>query len=291
MDLAFFTSAAGSLVPTDIARSLWSGNQMHGVALGGALAREIESCAVESGAGDLRPARMTVDLFRAATMDPCRVTARVVRRGRRICLVDAELTQDDRAVARASAILLRATESPDGKVWSPDERPAPPTTDEVPVSQEPRPPYFFSADTGWSQQFGDHQDGSRKMSWNTAVPIVAGEEPTAFQAVASMADGASLVTNWGSGGVEFINTDITLTLARLPEGLEIGLAAVDRVEEAGIAAGVAAVFDRTGPLGNIMVTSLANARRAVDFEHVEFTDDGRRTSGGGPSADRAPEPA
>jgi len=96
-----------------------------------------------------------------------------------------------------------------------------------------------------------------------------------------MADGASLVTNWGDKGVEYINTDITLTLARLPEGLEIGLAAVDRVEHDGIAVGTAAVFDRSGTLGTAVVTSLVNAHRTVDFEGVEYTDSGeRRTTKG-----------
>jgi hypothetical protein len=36
------------------------------------------------------------------------------------------------------------------------------------------------------------------------------------------------------------------------------------------------VFDRAGPLGTAMVTSLANARRPVDFEDVDFSDDGTR---------------
>ena len=40
--------------------------------------------------------------------------------------------------------------------------------------------------------------------------------------------------------------------------------------------GVVAVLDRRGPLGHITVTALANARRPVDFERVEYTDDGGR---------------
>lgn len=59
-------------------------------------------------------------------------------------------------------------------------------------------------------------------------------------------------------------------------GLEIGLTAVDRVEHDGIEVGTAAVLDRMGPLGDAVVTSLATARQAVDFEGVEYTDDGER---------------
>jgi hypothetical protein len=84
-----------------------------------------------------------------------------------------------------------------------------------------------------------------------------------------------MVTNWGSNGVEYINTDITLTLARLPEGREIGLVATDRVSHEGIAVGTATVFDRRGRLGTSVVTSIANAKRSVDFEVHDFKDDPR----------------
>ena len=90
-----------------------------------------------------------------------------------------------------------------------------------------------------------------------------------------------MVTNWGANGVEYINTDIALTLAREPAGIEIGLAATDRVERDGIAVGTATMFDREGPLGTVIVAALANARRTVNFAHVEYSDDGqrRRTDG------------
>jgi len=85
-----------------------------------------------------------------------------------------------------------------------------------------------------------------------------------------------MVTNWGSNGVEYINTDIALTLARTPVGVEIGLLATDRVEHDGIASGTTAVFDRAGALGTVTVAALANARRTVDMGGVEYSDDGQR---------------
>lgn len=112
-----------------------------------------------------------------------------------------------------------------------------------------------------------------------AVPVVPDEPLTGFQAAAASADGASLVCNWGSNGVEYINTDITLTLAREPDGTEIGLLATDRVEHDGIAVGTASVFDRSGPLGTVMIASLANTRRTVDLGSVTYSDDGKRQQG------------
>jgi hypothetical protein len=279
VDLSFFRADGVRLVPTELAQSMWDADQMHGVAVSGALARALEHRVAGLGRAELRPARLTVDLFRPAAMVACEIATVVVREGRRICLVDAVLTQGGDAVARASAVFLAPSADTEGELWSPEHRPGPPPEDLAPPTDVPHVPYFHSADAGWSQQFGDHQNGSRKQSWNCAIPVVAGEPITPFQAVAAVADGASLVTNWGSAGVEHINTDVTLTLARRPDGVEIGLAAVDRVECDGIAVGTVAVFDRRGPLGTAVVTALANTRRTVDMGGIEYQHDGTRTGG------------
>jgi acyl-coenzyme A thioesterase PaaI-like protein len=275
---AFFLADGDLLVPTDMARSMWSENQMHGVAISGALARCGEQAVRSAGRADLVGVRSTVDLFRAATMDPCLLTSEVVREGPRLCLVDVMLAQGGRPVARSSALFLKPTASAPGEIWSPSERASPPPEDVAPPTDDPHVPYFFSS-AGWSQNFGQHQNASRKQSWNSAIPIVAGERLTGYVAAAAVADGASLVTNWGSGGVAYINTDVTLTLAREPVGTEIGLSAVDRIEQDGIAVGTVAVFDRTGPIGTAVVSSLSNAKRAIDFEKVTHPYDERAVPG------------
>lgn len=275
--LSFFVldEASGDLVPTPLAQSSWSTEQLHGVALSGALARAAERAVADLGRTDLRPARHSVDLFRPASTRPCSFETEVVREGPRICLVDATLRQDGERVARAGVLFLKATASGSGRTWSPDDRPEPPPADVAPPSEEPRVPFVHS-EAGWSQRFGDHPNASRKASWSSAVPVVRGERLTPFQAVAATADGASLVTNWGTEGVQHINTDITLAISRLPRGTEVGLVAVDRVETDGIAVGTAAVFDRDGRIGEVVMTSLVNARRSIDFSGVEHRDDGTR---------------
>jgi hypothetical protein len=276
MQLSFFTCGdEDTLVPTEIACSLWSEDQVHGVALSGALARSLELAAAQTGRTDLRPARYTVDLFRPARMQACRVRTSIVREGRRLCLLDAVLEQAGEPVARASGLFVQPSEPPPGEVWEPGTTFGPPPLELAPVSEEPRVPLFSSEQLGWSRSFGEHQNAQRKMTWQTGMPVVAGEKPSPFVAVASIADAASMVTNWGSNGVEQINTDITVTLARLPVSLEVGLAAVDRVSNEGIAVGTAAVFDRVGTLGAAVVSSIANAKRTVDFGGHDFSDDPR----------------
>lgn len=268
-EFALFRADGEQLVPQDIARSLWREDQMHGIATSGALARELERAIAAAGRGDLRPARYTVDLFRGPSMAPCTLRSSVVREGTRLCLVDAVLEQEGRPVARAAALFLAPSEDPAGAVWSSDEVPEPPPLEIAAVSEEPRVPIFRS-DAGWSQDFAAHQNASRKETWQTALPVVAGEKVSPFQAVAAVADATSMVMNWGAAGVEYINTDITLALSRLPVSNEIGLAARERFADDGIAVGTAVVFDRQGAIGTCTVTALANARRAVDFTQHDF---------------------
>jgi hypothetical protein len=275
--LALVRSEGDQLVPQDVARSLWSADQMHGVATSGARARELERAVIALGRHDLCPARYTVDLFRAPSMAACTVRSNVVREGPRLCLVDAVLEQDGRPVARAGAIFLAPSEEPGGHVWASADVPLPPPLELAPVSEEPRLPLFSSEEAGWSQRFADHQNASRKQTWQSALPVVLGEKPSPFQAVASVADSTSIVMNLGSAGVEHINTDINLTLSRLPVSAEIGIAARERFAHDGIAVGTAVVLDREGPLGISSVTSLANARRRVDLSKYDF---GARRAGG-----------
>lgn len=265
----------GPLVPTDLARSSWGKGHVHGVAVSGALARTAERTVAALGRDDLRPARHTVDLFRPASMAPFVLEADVVREGPRICLVDVTLRQDGERVARAAVLFLASGEDPTGRTWTPGTEHAPPPLDVAPPTDEPRVPFVHS-EAGWSQRFGDHQNASRKTSWNSAVPVVRGEPLTPYQAAAATADGASLVTNWGSEGVQHINTDITLALARLPRGVEVGLIALDRVEHDGVAVGTAAMFDREGQVGEVVLTSIVNARKTIDFTRLEYDDDGTR---------------
>jgi hypothetical protein len=272
-EFALFRAEGDLLVPQGIARSLWRDDQMHGVATSGALARGLERTVVAAGRDDLRPVRYTVDLFRAPSMGACRVDTTVVREASRLMLVDATLSQDGEVVARASALFLKATENPTGQVWGPAVHPVPPPLDIAPVSEEPRVPIFHSEDIGWSQVFAEHQNGSRKQTWQTALGIVVGEKPTPFQGMAGAADSTSMIVNWGTEGVQYINTDITLAISRLPVSQEIGLSAVSWYAHDGIATGTATVFDREGPIGTSTVSSLANARRTVDFEKHDFSPD------------------
>jgi hypothetical protein len=248
-------------VPLPPALSSWGERQLHGVAVSGLLARALEEALTRIGRTELVPARYNVDLFRPALMTETTASATLVREGPRLVLLDAVVEQGGTRVARASAIFLRPTSTPGGEVWSADDRPVPP---EVTAPAGEPASFLLASDKPWSNVLTDHNNSGRHQLWYAPVPVVLGEEITPFQAVASAADNASMVANWGTSGVEYINTDISLALSRRPTTASVGLRAIDHIAADGLAVGAVEVFDRAGPLGVATVTALANRHRATD---------------------------
>jgi hypothetical protein len=260
---AFFRLVAGFLAPQSTAASGWSSNTMRGLAVSGAMARAAEQIQHERGRLDLRPARWTVDLCSASPMQPLTAIAEVLQESGRLMLVATELQHEGRTTARGTALFLKVAESPDNPVWESGRRWGPPPRALDPHLDDPT--LYFSEGAGWSADQSERQDARRKRSWNWAIPVVEGEHITPFQAVASVADLASMVANWGERGIAHINADITVAIARMPESSDIGLAALERVESDGIAIGTAAMFDRRGTIGTVVVSALANARKVIDL--------------------------
>jgi hypothetical protein len=79
-----------------------------------------------------------------------------------------------------------------------------------------------------------------------------------------------LVTNLGTAGVGYINGDVTMALARLPQDDWIGAQADTHWARDGIAVGTATLFDSAGPFGSGMVTAVSNPAAQIDFTHDPF---------------------
>ncbi|MEV0064190.1 acyl-CoA thioesterase domain-containing protein [Nocardia sp. NPDC050718] len=254
---AFFDTdptAPGLLCPTPVAGSGWAGGQMRGMAVSAALAREVEHRVAELGSDSLRPTRWTLDLFRPVAMRPGTVETEIVRTGTRLCLVDARLHQDGTPVAAARALYLAAGEAPTGRCWSASGAPIPPPPTWHRAPDDSR--IYYSGDAGWDADPTQHHNISRNRLWHKSIPVIHGEEASPFQFACAVADVSNVVTNLGSQGLEYINTDVTVALSRLPIGDEMGVSATDRHERDGIAIGTAELYDRTGVFGTTTVTAL-----------------------------------
>jgi hypothetical protein len=256
---AFFVADGDTFMPTSIARGPW-GQTISGNFVGGLLGHAVEAAA---GDPDFQPARLTVDLFRPAALEPVRVDTTVAREGKRLRLVDAVMTQAGTVVARASALFLRRGEQPADEVWTTPVTmpPLPPTPDPIPDNLTMLVWTYGRNTDAQEPDFGlrGWQHAGPKYIWVRDIrPLVEGRPLTAFTRAAMAGDMTSSLTHYGLAGLNFINADYTLTLSRLPEGSYIGLAALTHYSHAGVATGVATIVDQFGPIGSGVATALAN---------------------------------
>ncbi|KKC04970.1 hypothetical protein WU83_10930 [Mycobacterium nebraskense] len=254
----FFVTDGKYYVPTPLARGPW-GPSLSGNYIGGLLGRAVEQ---EVDDVDLQPARLTVDLLRPVALQPLQVHSSVVRDGRRLRLVDAVMTQSDVMVARASALFLRRSDHAVDTVWtSPVTMPAVPAEPEVLADDVPMVLHSYGRDpVAGSPGVGvrEWRHHGQKFAWLRETKLLVDDEPLSPFTRAIMAgDVTSSLTHWGTEGLEFINADYTVALSRLPEGVYIGLASMTHYSHAGVATGVATLFDEKGPIGSGMATALA----------------------------------
>ncbi len=246
---AWFDLEDGAAVPRSHAHAPWSEDMLHGRLLAGLAARGVEAGHLDDG---WLPARLTIDMFRSPPMAPITVDAERIRDGGRVRVVDLSLGSGGRELARARALIARTDDRQLREVWStkPWDLPHPETL-VVPDGMEDNDVWEFRE--GPEGFFGS----ARSRGWTRDnAQLLAGETVTPFVRVATAADLASPVANWGDGGLDFINADITLNLARLPVSDWIGFETIFHRNAAGVSAASCAVHDLDGPIGLSTVSSV-----------------------------------
>ena len=168
---------------------------------------------------DQRLARLTVEILRPVPVRPVTVTARVVRPGRRVALLEGSLQVDGEEflLARGWRIGRPVTPTPvnGARAGSPPlPKAAPPPAWEGAFADG----YMRAIEV--RQTSGTFAGPGPGAAWLRArVPLVEGEEPSAFQRAAVVADSGSGV----SQGVDHrrwlaINVELTLSVHRDPVG-------------------------------------------------------------------------
>lgn len=193
--------------------------------------------------------RVTVDILGPVPVADVEVSTTVLRSGRSVELVVAELAVGGRPAARASAWRIRRTEL--------DLPPLPPEHDEHPEDQVPAFPgaesdlpvgwgggYLHAME--WRQAHGNWGPPGAAAVWGRMRhPLVPDEVPTGLQRVLALADsgnGVSYVLPFDKWF--FINSDLTVHLAAEPLGEWLCLDARTRVDRAGFGLASSRIFDR-----------------------------------------------
>lgn len=118
----FIPSAPDVFQPTRFAQSHWGEDHLNGPALVGLAAHALESA---FGLPEFLPARLTVDLFKAARGVPTTTKVALIRDGRRVRNSECELVQDGVTVARATLVQYRRSSAPAARMVLPGEFRAP----------------------------------------------------------------------------------------------------------------------------------------------------------------------
>jgi hypothetical protein len=197
--------------------------------------------------------RLSYDIFAPVPVGPVRISASVVRPGRRIELVAAELTGADlRPLMRLSAWRMRTRANGAGEPHPPAHPAA-----AGPEDSRPEDAAFFSEDVAyhraleWRFATGSFNSPGPASAWTRPqCELVAGEPMTPLQHLLVMTDAASGISaalDWERA--TFANVDLTVALHRPPEGDWLGMDARTVLGGSGAAQCYAVLFDEAGPIG------------------------------------------
>jgi hypothetical protein len=258
---AFYEPDGDLFHATELTRGPWDPGAQHAgppaALLGYAIERLPET-------DELQVGRVTFEILRSVPIAPVRVEARVVRPGRRVQMVEAELSDADGEVlmrARAWRIRTAKIEIPAAAIVGATVPPLPEPDAETaffPTGQEHG---YHSAMEARFVAGGFMEPGPATVWMRMRKPLLAGEEPTPLQRTLVVAD----VGNGVSASLDFrrflfINVDLTVHLERMPRSEWICVDAVTLPQPKGIGTAESVLLDERGRIGRGLQTLLISER-------------------------------
>ncbi len=248
----------GRYHPTEATVGPWSAEFQHG---GPPIALLAHALAGHPAAVPMELARLTVEFLGPVPLDPCQVSVRVVRPGKRIELLQATYAVDGRAVLSAHAWRMRR---------EPGICPAVPDRWEPPTLPPPQTTRFFGGTDGFPfghcmewrfVQGGFDRPGAATVWGRLRVPLILEQEPNGLESLLALLDSANGVSaeldisHWS-----FVPVDLSLNLVRLPVGPWVGMTATTVIDSGGIGLVKTRAFDACGALGASLHTLFVRPR-------------------------------
>lgn len=259
MPESFYVPDGDSFVPTELCVGPWRPDAQHGGPPAALLGRAIERCEPKESA---QIVRATFDILRPVPVQPLTVTARVVRPGRSVELLEGSLADDDGEVLRASAWRIRTEEVPMDQ--APAEEPSPPGPshgEEPPVLEGGS---FFGYYSAMELRFieGSFVEQGPATAWlRMRYPLVPEEAPSPLARVLVAADsGNGISATLDFSKYMFINTELTVHLRRLPKGEWVCMKSNTSVGTHGIGLAETTLYDESGRIGKAMQSLLVGLR-------------------------------
>lgn len=234
---------------THHAEGAWAPDQQHMGPVSGLLVRAIEACRPRP---DLLVSRVAFDILGVIPAGEVEVSARVIRPGRTIELVEAELTAAGRVVVRATAWRLAISDTSAVAGADIPEMPGPDTAAPWVGSELWAGGFIrslqFRVLPGW-------QPGRGRVWLRTDVDLVSGEPSSPLARFFSLIDTANgIAVRADPATLLFPNTDLTVHLVREPVGQWLGLDTTVSFGPDGVGLTASALYDEVGPLGRAAQT-------------------------------------
>lgn len=229
----------------------WSLEMQHMAPPSALLVRALERCAPREGT---RLVRVTLEVLGAVPRADLTVRTAIVRPGRQIELLTAELVATaadgtERPVVRASAWRMAVVDT-SAQVTSPEPALAPVAGGvQVPAPEIWLAGYLDTIEWRWIEGSLDAQ-GRGEVWGRPRVQVVGGEQPSALQAAFAVIDSANGVgspldvRDW-----TFLSTDLTVHLHRTPVGPWTGIVAETSIGPDGVGTCSAVLHDTDGAFG------------------------------------------
>ncbi len=260
-DALFTRSADDCYIPSDHARGPWDQDALHGGAPAAMITREFER--MEPGS-QLAIARLGFEFLKPIRFEPLQLSTEIVRDGRRVQWLGAELRAGSELICKASA--LRIQEVPPGL-----PRNGPPAAHTIPGPDEGTVQAFALNDspaaslatTGMEMSWlsDPSTPGPERVWMRPRLNFLPDEPATPLMRLAGVADfGNGVSAELPFDDYFFINADLDIHLWRRPAGEWIGLDARTLLTENGIGTAESVLHDLDGPVAQAFQTLVVQPR-------------------------------
>jgi hypothetical protein len=237
----FVPLGGGRFQATEHTSGPWDPGSQHAGPPSALLARALEELAPDPAR---MLARVTLEILGPVPVDEVEVQAAVVRPGRSVEMLEAELSAGGRTAMRARAWSTRRTPADDIG----DSAPPRPDAESPGPRTWPYSGYLHSVE--WRFARGGWDEPGAATAWTRLrVPIVPDEEPSPLQRVLAVADSGSGIS-WvlSFGDWLFINPELTVHVQREAQGEWIALAAETTIAQGGTGLARSVLCDERGPV-------------------------------------------
>ncbi|GAA1687876.1 thioesterase family protein [Glycomyces endophyticus] len=207
--------------PTPHTEGAWNPAEQHISPMNGLIVHEIERLCAARGPDGMAISRLSADILGVLTLDPFEVGVRVVRPGRTIELLEAEVVSGGRPAVRAR--VWRTIAQDTEKVAGGEDAPlaAPETLAPFALDDVWPGGYIRSLD---ARPVREPQPGRSTVWVRAKVPVAAGEDPSDLARLIGLVDSANgVAVRQSPREWLFPNVDLTVHLFRQPAGRWLGL--------------------------------------------------------------------